>query len=326
MVSHGFLLPTRLSVMASDGAPTLTAKTQSDVVGLAQRAEAAGFDSVWVGDSVLAKPRHEPLSTLAAIAGATEAVELGTAVYLPALRDPVNVAHLTATVDQLSGGRLHLGIGTGSVGKLGSSVNEEYREMGVPWEKRGALLDEQLDVIKGLWTGDSLEYDGEFYSYDGASIGFEPVREPPIYVGSSVDSERGVLKAIRERIATRGDGWFPGMASPEEFEFGLDQIERTVRKTGGDPGGLDTLYYQDVVIADSEAEAFEKERAFLREYYPGLEEQTDEQLRKRGTFGSAEKVKERMKEYEEAGVEHIVTRFPATNQHEQFERFTSLIH
>jgi hypothetical protein len=92
MASHGFLLPTRNSVMTSDDAATLTAKTNSDVVGLAERAESAGFDSVWVGDSVLAKPRHEPLTTLAALATATESVSLGTAACLPPLRHPVHVA------------------------------------------------------------------------------------------------------------------------------------------------------------------------------------------------------------------------------------------
>jgi hypothetical protein len=103
MPSHGILLPTRASVQSSSDRPTLTARTAGDVVGLAQRIEALGFESVWVGDSVLAKPRHEPLTTLSAVAAATEAVELGTSVYLPPLRDPVHIAHQAATLDQLSG-------------------------------------------------------------------------------------------------------------------------------------------------------------------------------------------------------------------------------
>lgn len=86
-----------------------------------------GYRSVWVGDSVLAKPRLEPLSTLAAVATATSAVELGTAVYLPVLRHPIHVAHATATVDQLSGGRLSLGLvlasGPRSVGKWSTSTS-----------------------------------------------------------------------------------------------------------------------------------------------------------------------------------------------------------
>ena len=78
---------------------------------LADRAEQLGYDSVWVGDSIVARARHEPLSMLAAIAARTESVELGTAVLLPVLRHPVVLAHHAATVDQISEGRLILGVG-----------------------------------------------------------------------------------------------------------------------------------------------------------------------------------------------------------------------
>lgn len=324
MASHGFLLPTRLSVMASDTTSTLTAKTRSDVVGLARRAERSGFDSVWIGDSVLAKPRHEPLTTLAAIAAATEAVLLGTAVYLPPLRDPVNVAHLTATLDQLSGGRFVFGVGTGSTGTLGSSVEHEYEEMGIPWERRGDLFDEQLDVITGLWSGEPLEYDGEFYSYDGASIGFRPSRRPPIHVGSTVHPEKGVLRAVRERIAAHGDGWFPAMASPDALAHGIDQIERAMREAGRDPSRLEVVYYQDVLIAESEEAALAKERAFIEEYYPGMDP-TDEELKRRGVFGPPEQLVDHVAEYEAAGVDRFVARFPTENQYDQLGRYAAAV-
>ena len=84
---------------------------------LAKNAEAAGFDSVWAGDSLLAKPRAEPLALLAGIATATERVSLGTAVLLSAMRNPVQLAQMAATVDALSGGRLILGIGGGPGGE-----------------------------------------------------------------------------------------------------------------------------------------------------------------------------------------------------------------
>ncbi|MGZ0188783.1 MAG: LLM class flavin-dependent oxidoreductase, partial [Alphaproteobacteria bacterium] len=98
----GYLLPTRESIMEGrpEAAPLLT---------LAEKAEDLGYDSVWIGDSVTARPRHEPLTMLAAVAGRTRRVELGTAVLLPALRNPVQLAHQAATVDQASDGRLILG-------------------------------------------------------------------------------------------------------------------------------------------------------------------------------------------------------------------------
>lgn len=325
MASHGVLLPTRATVQSSPDRTTLTAKTAADVVGLAQRVEALGFDSAWVGDSVLAKPRHEPLTTLAAVAAATTAIELGTAVYLPPLRDPVHVAHQTATVDQLSGGRLRFGVGTGSTGETaGSSVEAEFRDLGVPWEQRGDCLDEQLDVISALWSGGSVEYAGEHYDLDGASIGFQPAREPPIHVGCTINPEKGIVRSIRERITRHADGWLPVVAPPEAIELGLEQLETTMENAGRDPAELTTLYYQDVLVADSESEALAIEREFIEAYYPGWEP-TDEELTRRGVFGTAEDVRDHLRTYADAGVDHFVTRFPAKNQREQLSRFASLL-
>src|ERR1700756_5923532 len=100
----GYLLPTRERVM--EGRPET-----GPLLDLATRAESLGFDSVWVGDSLLARPRHDPLTLLAAVAARTQKVELGTAVFLPALRNPVVLAHQLATLDQIGRGRLVLGAG-----------------------------------------------------------------------------------------------------------------------------------------------------------------------------------------------------------------------
>jgi alkanesulfonate monooxygenase SsuD/methylene tetrahydromethanopterin reductase-like flavin-dependent oxidoreductase (luciferase family) len=324
MASHGILLPTRNSVMTSDDAATLAAKTQYDVVGLAQRAESLGFDSVWVGDSVLAKPRHEPLTTIAALGTATDSITLGTAVYLPALRHPVHVAHMATTVDQLCGGRLVLGVGTGSAGDAGSSVEHEYAELGVSWDQRGAVIDEQLDLITRLTTDDSVEYSGDFFDLEGEGIGFQPCGDLPMYVGSTVHPEHGIVRAIRTRIAQFGSGWVPVMASPDSIEFGLEQIESTMAAHDRDSEDLEVVLYQDIVVAESEQAALEKERQFVQEYYPGMNPSNDE-LRRRGAFGPPERIRDTLDAYERAGVDHFITRFPTANQHRQLDRFQPLL-
>lgn len=310
--------------MTSDDPATLAAKTRSDVVGLARRAESLGFDSVWVGDSVLAKPRHEPLTTLAALATATDSVTLGTAAYLPPLRHPVHIAQMAATVDQLSGGRLVLGVGTGSVGTAGSSVEHEFRALGVPWERRGDVLDEQLDVIVKLWTGERVDHEGEFYDLDGEGIGFRPCRDPLIYVASTVNPEKGVVRPVRRRIAEYGSGWLPIVTPPKPIELGLEQISDSMEAVGRDPERLDVVFYQDVVVADSEEAALAKERRFIREYYPGMDP-SDEELRRRGAFGPPERIRDAMEAYEDAGINHFITRFPTVNQYEQLERVAPLL-
>ena len=106
-VSLGYLLPTRELCMAG------LHETRT-LLALADRAETLGLDSVWIGDSLLAKPRHEPLALLAAIAARTKKLKVGTAVLLPVLRNPVLLAHQAATIDQISEGRLILGLGIGA--------------------------------------------------------------------------------------------------------------------------------------------------------------------------------------------------------------------
>src|SRR5579872_5040680 len=100
----GYLLPTRERIMEG-------AQTTGALLDLATRAEALGYESIWVGDSLLARPRHEPLTLLAGVAGRVPRVMLGTAVLLPALRNPVLLAHQVATLDQVSEGRFILGVG-----------------------------------------------------------------------------------------------------------------------------------------------------------------------------------------------------------------------
>ena len=125
-VEFGVLIPTREAVMSGhpETAPLLT---------MAERAEAAGFDAVWIGDSITARPRHEPLTLLAAVAARTRRVKLGTGVLLPALRNPVVLAHVVGTLDRLSEGRVILGVG---IAADNPSIRSEFRAAGVPFEKR----------------------------------------------------------------------------------------------------------------------------------------------------------------------------------------------
>lgn len=322
MTRYGYLLPTRGIVDASPDDETLAARVESEVVGLARRAEALGYSHAWIGDSVLAKPRLEPLSTLAAVATATDAIELGTAVYLPTLRHPVHVAHLTATVDQLSGGRLVLGVGVGRR----EAVRREYENLGLAYGRRGARMDEVLDVLARLWSGEAVDHDGEFVALEDASIGFGPVRHPPIYVPTSApDPGERIPEPLLDRLAAHGDGWLPNWCSPETYAAGLEQVRDALETAGRDPDDLDAGYYMDVAIGDDEAAAIDTARKFYEAYYPGLTDLSDDEVRGRGTFGSAEYVAGTLSSYADAGVETMAIRFATTNQRVQLARFADLV-
>ena len=323
MATFGYLLPTRGSVLGSDDPETLAAKTAADVVGLARRAETLGFGSVWVGDSVLAKPRHDPLSTLAAVATATDAVGLGTAVHLPVLRHPVHVAHRTATLDQLSGGRLRWGVGVGR----GADVAAEYGNLGVPFEERGRRLDELLEVVTGLWEGGPVDYDGEFYSLQDASIGFEPASPPPVYLATSAfDREDGIPEPIEDRLASHGSGWLPITLSPAAYADGIAAVRSTLAEAGRSAEPFDAAMYLDVVIDEDEDRAIETARAFYEAYYRAWDHPlSEEAIRNIGVYGPAETVAEAVEAYADAGVETFVVRFTSPEQRTQLRRFADLL-
>lgn len=321
MQSYGYLLPTRGAVSTSDSDATLAAKATADVVELAARVESLGFDAVWVGDSVLAKPRLEPLSTLAAVAANTDAVELGTGVYLPTLRNPVHVAHQAATVDQLSGGRLSLGVGVG----IGSDVKAEYENLDVPYRERGPRMDELLDVATALWSGESVDYDGHFYDLEDASIGFGPAGGLPIYVPSAAfDPDEGLPMPIRDRIVEHADGWLPIWLSPEDYARTLDAIRGFLEDAGRDPASLDRATYLDVVI-DEKTAAIRTARDFYDRYYPAWDRLSEAAVEARGLFGPPNEVAAALDDYADAGVETTVVRFTAPNQREQLRRFSRVV-
>ena len=179
---------------------------------LAARAEGLGFDSVWVGDSLLARPRHDPLTLLAAVAARTRKVALGTAVFLPALRNPVVLAHQLATLDQISEGRLVLGAGIAS--DL-PNIRAEFAAAGVPFEGRVGRMMEGLRLARALWTGKPVDWQGRWPVQSGV-LGPTPYRAggPPIWMAGSV-------RPALERAARHFDGWFAERGRPRPLEAAM---------------------------------------------------------------------------------------------------------
>src|SRR5205823_14835744 len=143
----GLLLPSREVLLWAGGNLAL-------LVDAARSAESAGFDSVWVGDSLLARPRGEPLVALGAIAGATSRVTLGTAVLLPLLRHPVSLAHALATLDRLSKGRLIVGVGPGA--DL-PGTHAELKAVGVPSDRRVSGMAGAMEQCRRLWRNEEAD-------------------------------------------------------------------------------------------------------------------------------------------------------------------------
>lgn len=203
---------------------------------LVQAAEAAGLESVWTFEHVMVPvdyasryPYHpsgkmpvqgstpflDPLVTLAFIAGQTKTLRIGTGINILPQANPLLMAKQIATLDALSGGRLELGLGTGWLA-------EEFQAMGTPFPRRGARFDEYLAAMKQVWTGETVEHQGEFLQWSGFKSHPMPAQRPhpPIWVGGTSD------RAYR-RVAQTAQGWIApnhGLASLKEQLARLHEI------------------------------------------------------------------------------------------------------
>ena len=153
----------------------------------------------------------EPLNTLSFLAAHTTTVRLGTAMVLLPQRNPVYTAKEVATLDWLSDGRVDLGIGVGW-------LEEEFRAVNVPWPQRGRRTDEYLEVLRTLWTDDTSQFEGEFYSLNPCQMFPKPVQSPvPIHIGGESDAALRPGGPGRPRVAhvqprPRGAGRAAGRA------------------------------------------------------------------------------------------------------------------
>jgi len=287
----GYLLPTRERVMEGRD-------ETASLLALAERAEALGFDSVWVGDSLLARPRHDPLTLLAAVAARTRRVELGTAVLLPALRNPVVLAQQVATLDRIAEGRLILGVGIASDVP---NIRAEFEAAGVPFDKRVGRMVEGLALARALWTGKPVDWEGRWTIKSGV-LGPTPHRPggPPIWISGSVTPARA-------RAGRLYDGWFPNGPTAVEYAGQWEEVQAAARAAGRDPAALTGAMYLTLAIDENDARADATLNAFLEQYYG----QRPDVMRKRQMCfaGSAAGAAAWLAAYVDAGASHLVLRF-----------------
>ncbi len=287
----GYLLPTRERIM--EGKPET-----GPMLTLAERAAGLGFDSIWVGDSLLARPRHEPLTLLAGVAGRVPGVELGTAVLLPALRNPVVLAHQIATLDQVSEGRFILGVG---IAADAPSIRAEFTAAGVPFDKRVGRMMEGLRLMRALWTGQPVDWDGR-WQVSAGTLAPTPFRAggPPVWIG-------GNLKASLDRAGKHFDGWFPIAPSPETFATQWADIKATARAEGRDADAMTGAMYLTIALDEDAAKAEARLDSFLETYYSA----PAALLRRRQACyaGPEAGLGAFLKSYADAGVSHLMLRF-----------------
>lgn len=207
----------------------------------AQTAEGLGYSHLLVYDHVLGastanRPSwtgpytsdtlfHEPFVLFGYMAALTEKIELVTGVIILPQRQTALVAKQAAEIDVLSGGRLRLGVGIG--------WNEvEYEALGESFTNRGKRIEEQIEVMRRLWTEPVVDFKGKWHAVPEAGINPLPVQRPiPIWIG-------GGAEAVLERTGRIGDGWFPQMRPDDRAKAAIDKIRTYAQQAGRDPSTI----------------------------------------------------------------------------------------
>jgi alkanesulfonate monooxygenase SsuD/methylene tetrahydromethanopterin reductase-like flavin-dependent oxidoreductase (luciferase family) len=301
-VNFGVLLPTREAVMSARSDP-------SGIFELTDRAEALGFHSVWVGDSLTARPRVDALTTLAAVGARTHRLRLGTAIFLAALRHPILLAYQLASLDWLSRGRVDLGVGYGRPKEPGQE--HEFRILGLSPDARIKMSEELVLVMRRLWRENDVSHAGVFTSFEHVTLEPKPVQAGgvPIWLASN-NIEPGL-----RRVARMADGWLNNITSPETYRECWQKIRTYAVEAGRNPQSIQPgLYF---TLAAGGKDAVSEGQRFLAQYYNRPFEAVSKAML--CVSGSWDEVIDRIEAYRESGARTIVLRFASRDQIGQLE-------
>jgi len=278
-------------------------------VGLA--AENLGFHSVWGNDHLhtqnyvraewkTAPNYYEPLLSLAALSARTTTLGLGTAVIVMPMREPVLLAKQAATLDQLSGGRLYLGVGVGA-------YREEFEAVRPDAPKgahRGQMVEEGIRALRALFTQEEASFEGRYYRFRSVMMGPKPVRRPlPIYSGGNSDD--GAVRAGRY-----AEGWLPAVLPLSVLRRKIELLREAAEAAGRNPAAIDIAPQMTVSLGRTKEEALRRfRRSQVYQHLLSLKRSTLrelnlEQIEAMNFIGTPDDVGAQIRSYEEAGVTH----------------------
>ena len=303
----------------------------SDLIRMAQQAEGSGaFDAVWVGDSLLAKPRLESVTLLSALASVTTKVRLAVGCMATFVhRHPVLFAQQWASLDVISNGRSWLVVCLGGPNEQSAAQALEHAVMGIQAKERPARLAEGIAILRKLFSEKNVSHHGRFYQFDNVTLEPRPVQQPcPIWIASNptgltwrdgASAADAVIERSFRRVARYADGWMTNKVSPEQFRQQWARITAMAREEGRDPAKLGAALYHNINIQQDRKAALEERKAFLDKYYTSnfsaafVEGFT--------TAGSPKQCIQELKDYFNSGLQHVTLRLTSWDQQGQFERF-----
>jgi alkanesulfonate monooxygenase SsuD/methylene tetrahydromethanopterin reductase-like flavin-dependent oxidoreductase (luciferase family) len=300
----GVALPVReLSILKPDDAA-------NTIIALAKQVEELHFDSVWVGDSFVTRPRLEPLALLGAIAMVTKQVTIGTAALTAVLREPKSLAHAITTLDQLANGRLVMGLGMGEP----LPVNNESDAVTMTYTERITRVDEVIQAFKKVWRGEDGDLKGRYYDLTELRQQGPPQTPggPDIWLASN-----GKPKAVA-RTGTMYDGWMPVHIDAEQYGRSWQGIRDAARDAGRNPEDVVPSLYLNVNVNPDAAAAEAALEEYTTRYYQ-LPVATMSNYQ--NYFGGTGKgLIEFLRDYVDAGCRHIVLRLNTFSEYDRLLR------
>ncbi len=262
----------------------------NSVAADARKAEELGYEFVCTGEHVFFYgPIGNGLIQLAAAAGATEKINLISAITLVPLYPPALLAKQVATLSLVSGGRFHLGVG------VGGEFAKEFEAIGVPVEERGARTNEALEILQKLYAEETVTFDGPFTNLPGVSFAPRPSPPPPVWIS-------GRSEAAMRRCARFGNGWLPYMYTPEKLQESRDQIATFAAEYDRDEPIKSGLFIFFAVHEDRET-AIEMAATRLSKQY---NQDFSELVHRYALAGNPDDCIARLKEYIDAGAQTIL--------------------
>src|SRR5918992_1318224 len=250
--SFGLILPNRAVILG--------AVTVKDLLDLTEQGEASdAFDTIWVGDSLLAKPRLESVTLLSALAAITTRVRLGVGCMATfAHRHPLLLAQQWASLDVLSNGRSWLVVCLGGPNDAGAAQALEHAAMGIQARERIGRLEEGIVILRKLFQETGVSHHGRFYQFEGLTLQPSPVQHPcPIWIASNptgltwkggASASEAVIERSFRRVARYADGWMTNKLAPDQFREQWGHITAMAREEGRDPATLGSSLYHNLHI------------------------------------------------------------------------------
>jgi alkanesulfonate monooxygenase SsuD/methylene tetrahydromethanopterin reductase-like flavin-dependent oxidoreductase (luciferase family) len=303
--------------------------TAEQMLQMAEIADQSGaFSSVWVGDSLLGKPRMESIALMCGIAARTKRVRIGPACMASfPLRDPVLLAYQWASFDLLAEGRSVLVACTGIVPQAGGRV--EGQLYGLESKDRVGRLIEWIKLLKLLWTEDNVTFEGKHYRCEGITIEPKPAAKPrpPIWIANNAgrgvamtapELDRALVERTLRRVVNHADGWETSLFEPDDLRWRLGYLREQARAAGRDPSEIETHLYHNINVNEDRQAALDESKKFLDVYY--TEDYAPEFIDGWVASGSPEQCAERLLMYRDMGFDEVTVRIAGWDQMGQLKR------